>query len=360
MNKKRIVLVTDSFNSGGAQKQLVNLANGLACNSNYIVTTVQYYKFDFFESFLSDTIKVVKILPKKKIIRVCRLVKFLYKEKPDVIISFLHGPNNYSAIYKLLFFWRKVFLIVGERNLNINKLKLKDFLIRTSHLFANKIVCNSYAQQVKLKPYFGKKLTVILNGTDVTGVVTKKFDAETYKTQKRRFIVSARVASQKNPLLLLEAINKLKNELDFIVHWYGDIYTNDPVVRQCDDFLKNNNLENYFQFQKSTNQIYDRMIEYDALILPSIYEGCPNAIIDAMICGLPVIASDVSDNKMYLNHQKEFVFTSGSVEDLVEKIRMFCNLPFNEVIRIGGVNIEKSREFFDHKKMTKKYMNLLF
>ncbi len=357
--KEKVLLFTDSFNSGGAQKQIVMLANGINEIKEFQVETLQYHDLNFFEKYLSKNIQRNKVLESNKILRILKLILFLKKYKPDYIISFLNGPNNYAALYKMFFFWRKTGLIVGERNLDIHKFGYKDFLIRFSHIFANKIVCNSNAQLNKLKPYFGDKLRFISNGTDVRGVKQKVFDKHIYESKKRKFIVSARVASQKNPLLLLKAINKLKDELDFTVHWYGDVYVNDPIVKQCKDFLDRNNLENHFKFQKSTNQIYNKIIEYDALILPSIYEGCPNAVIDAMICGLPVIASDVSDNRMYLNHQKEFIFTSSSVEELVLRIRKFHDLPFEKIAEIGKENIKKSYEFFDQKKMTQNYLELL-
>jgi glycosyltransferase involved in cell wall biosynthesis len=284
---------------------------------------------------------------------------FLKKQKPDCIITFLNGPNNYAALYKCIFFWRKTRLLVGERNLDVQKLKLKDFLKRFSHIVAHKIICNSNAQLIKLSPYYGNKLVFISNGTDINGIVKKQYNIAKYDNNTKKFIVSARVVSQKNPLLLLKAIQILKNEFDFEVHWYGEIYNNDPVVKQCIDYIIQNELSSYFRFQSPTNDIYQVMKNYDALILPSFYEGCPNAVIDAMFCGLPVLASHVSDNMMYLRHQKELIFNPHLVGDLVDKLRYFFTLPVTDVINIGNENYNKAKYFFDQNKMVSKYVKLM-
>ena len=65
--KRKIVLVTDSFNSGGAQKQIVMLANGIAENDMFEVSTIQYYDYNFFEKQLSSKVVKYKLLEKYKL-----------------------------------------------------------------------------------------------------------------------------------------------------------------------------------------------------------------------------------------------------------------------------------------------------
>lgn len=350
---KKIILVTDSFSSGGAQKQMIMLANGLSDTGIYEIITIQYYNYNFFDDMLSQKIRIEKCFVSNKITRAFSILRFLNKEKPDVIISFLHGPNNYSAIYRLLFFWRNVFFIAGERNLNVDKLKLKDFLIRFSHVFANKIVCNSYAQRTKLIPYFRNKLTVIPNGTNIDGIV-KKTDYEKKKTC--RFIVPARFIDQKNPLGLLNALSQTDN---IKVDWYGEVFENYSIYKKALDLIEQKNLHAKFEIFSPTSDIYNTLISYDAMILPSFYEGCPNAIIDAMLCGLPVLASDVSDNKIYLEKQKELLFDPNSVNDIVDKINVFKEMSAVKRASIGTVNYDDSRVFFDNKTMVDNYLSLI-
>jgi glycosyltransferase involved in cell wall biosynthesis len=351
MINKKIICFTDSFNSGGAQKQMVMLVNGL--DKDHEVQTLQYHDLIFFSKSINQNIKQGKILEKNTILRVLKLLLYFNKEKPDVIIAFLTGPNNYAALYKMLFFWRKITLVVGERNLNIAVLNYKDFLTRFSHLFADYIVCNSNAQREKLKAYFKRKLRFIPNGTNIGDINYKIFSDS--KPSSYKLIVAGRFTQQKNPLGLIKAIKNLQN---ISVYWYGEIYNDNLIYTDCINYLEMNKMKN-FHFMETTTDIYKEMLLYDALILPSFYEGCPNAIIDAMFCGLPVLASNVSDNSIYLEHQKELIFDPFNTKDISDKILKFISLDPDRLQCISNVNRIKAIEFFDSETMINNYLKLI-
>jgi len=245
----KILLLTDSFNSGGAQKQIMMLANGLV-DENYKVATLQYYKLFFFSKYLDHRISRFETIHVNKLIRVFKILRTLYLFKPDCIISFLHGPNNYAALYKIIFFWRKTRLITGERNLNIEELKLKDRLIRVSHFFANKVVCNSNAQKLIIEKIFKNKVLFIPNGTSIDNIVVK----EKYGSEKGvlKLIVPARFTHQKNPLNLLKALSAIKSnrDLKIEVYWYGRIDANENIYNESLKYIRNNNLETFIFFFK--------------------------------------------------------------------------------------------------------------
>jgi glycosyltransferase involved in cell wall biosynthesis len=344
---KNIVCFIDSFNSGGAQKQMVMLANGL-CATNK-VKTLQYHDLNFFSEFLNKSIFQYKVLMTNKFSRIFGILKVLYKENPDIIIAFLTGPNNYAAFYKMIFFWRKTTLIVGERNLNINKLTTRDFIIRFSHLIANSVVCNSNAQKNILQKVFGEKVSFIPNGTIMDNIEVKNITNSNYN-----LIVPGRFINQKNPMGLLKSIKYLPN---VHVYWYGEIFKEYDIYKECIDFIQKNDIDN-FHFKDPTNDIYSKMLKYDALILPSFYEGCPNAIIDAMLVGLPVLASNVSDNKIYLEHQKEFLFDPNNTDDIQRTIKLFYNTDIKRLKEISNNNIIKAKIFFNPEIMVINYIKL--
>jgi glycosyltransferase involved in cell wall biosynthesis len=353
MKNKKIICFIDSFSSGGAQKQMVMLANGLS--KVYDVKTLQYHDLNFFADKLDPTITQNKIIIKNKLSRIISIIYYFYKENPDTIISFLAGPCNYTALYKMLFFWRKTKFIVGERNLNIGEIKFKDLLIRFSHIFADVIICNSNAQKEKLKSYFSRKIHFIPNGTNAPNIELKKYESNNF-TVNKKLIVPARFIDQKNPLNLLKALNKVEG---ITIYWYGELFKNYEIYDVCMKYIETNNLNNKFVLMPVNNNIYNEMIKYDALILPSFYEGCPNAIIDAMYCGLVVLASNVSDNAIYLNHQKELLFNPYSVEDIVSKLNYFQTLEIEKCNEIGKENIQKANDFFNPEEMISSYLKFI-
>ena len=353
-----ILCLIDSFNSGGAQKQMMLLANGLIKNK-YKVATLQYYNLNFWSNHLDKRILRLKCLHKNKFIRTFKIMYRIYKYNPKYIISFLHTPNNYALFYKIIFFWRSIVLITSERNLNINPLEVKDLLIRIPHLFASKVVCNSNLQKLKIENYFRKKVIFIPNGTPVSNIPLKSnYDS---KNQNLKLIVPARFSIQKNPINLLKAIKIIltNSNLNVEVYWYGRIESNDLIYKDSMEFIKENDLDNHFFFKSPSSNIFEKIIKYDAVILPSFYEGCPNAIIDGMLCGSPILASDVSDNRVYLKHQEEFLFNPISPKDIADKIDIFSKKDTFFRQKLGNENRIYAGKNFDVDKMINSYIKLL-
>ena len=130
------------------------------------------------------------------------------------------------------------------------------------------------------------------------------------------------------------------------------------LYKDCLRFINKNSIKN-FHFKKRTTNIYKELVQYDALILPSFYEGCPNAIIDAMYCGLPVLASDVSDNLIYLKHQNELIFDPYNIDDIKKKIHNFVNLSNERLTEISDQNKLNAKYFFEDTKMINNYIKLI-
>jgi glycosyltransferase involved in cell wall biosynthesis len=354
----KVICLIDSFNSGGAQKQMMLLANGLA-NKRFEVATLQYHDINFWSDSLDKRIIRFRGVHRNKFVRTIKVLYILYKYNPKYIISFLHIPNIYGMLYKLLFFLRPISLITSERNLNVNSLNLGDLLIRIPHLFATKVVCNSNSQKIKLEKCFGKKVLFITNGSYVENVKIKsyiKYDCRIFK-----FIVPARFSYQKNPINLLKALKIVLNKSDnsIFIYWFGRFNIHDKLYMIAVEFIKENNLEKNFIFETPTRDIYKKIIEYDAVILPSFYEGCPNAIIDGMLCGVPILASNVSDNRIYLKHQEEFLFDPSSPEDIAQKIQIFCRKGLLFRQQLGYKNRIYAEKYFNLEHMVKSYASLL-
>ena len=64
----------------------------------------------------------------------------------------------------------------------------------------------------------------------------------------------------------------------------------------------------------------------DLFVMPSRYEGLSLAMIEAMACGLPIIASDVRGLKDYItNEQNGLLFPVGDYKALAERILQLAN-----------------------------------
>lgn len=74
------------------------------------------------------------------------------------------------------------------------------------------------------------------------------------------------------------------------------------------------------------HDVMDLMKACDLFVLPSRYEGLSIAMIEAMACGLPIIASDAPGLRDYIDHEKNgFLFPVGEHKVLAERILRLAN-----------------------------------
>lgn len=68
----------------------------------------------------------------------------------------------------------------------------------------------------------------------------------------------------------------------------------------------------------------------DVFVLPTLNEGCCNAVVEAMACGLPVISSDMEFNKDILNQSNSILIKPNDIDEISEAIRSLAD---DEILR---------------------------
>lgn len=92
-------------------------------------------------------------------------------------------------------------------------------------------------------------------------------------------------------------------------------------------------------FQKA---VYQRMQKASLLLMPSIEEGLPNVVVEAMALGLPVLSSDCGGVPELITHDVEgWLFPSRDVVAMAEGIIGFLNLSESEIIRVRQIARKK-------------------
>ena len=94
----KILCVIDSLGSGGAQRQLVEIAKGIS-EKGHDVQVLIYHNIMFHKPILDKTdVKVILIEETNSLKRIFKMRKFIQAANPDLIISFLQTPNLISIL----------------------------------------------------------------------------------------------------------------------------------------------------------------------------------------------------------------------------------------------------------------------
>lgn len=354
----KIICLIDSLGSGGAQRQLVGLA-GLLEEQGNTVKVVWYHKDSFYEYYLDQhQIDYENIVLNGKFSKIKGVARIIKDFTPDVVIAYLDGPVAISCLLRLIGY--RFRLIVSERN-TTQRLNWKERIKFLLCKKADVVVPNSYTQSDFIKKHFPSlknKLVTITNfvNTDYfsPGPVKKEF------SPRIRLLVVGRVNPQKNVIRFLEAIKLIKdNGYGLKVDWYGKAY--DSVYhRECMELLTSLDIEDYIEFHEENKNIQDVYRSADVFCLPSIFEGFPNVVCEAMACGLPVICSDVCDHgRIVKEGVNGFLFNPCQSESIADALIRFIKLPSAEKERMGLVSRENAVQDFSPAIFLRKYNEIL-
>jgi glycosyltransferase involved in cell wall biosynthesis len=154
---------------------------------------------------------------------------------------------------------------------------------------------------------------------------------------------------------LLEAFNNLNNkskDVDLILIGYG------PELDNINKFVKDNKLSNRVFILPPQKNPYPFFIISDLYIMTSLYEGCPNSIIEATILNLPVISSNCNSgpSEILLNGRGGTFYKKKDTYSLMKKISLFMGNKkiFKKKLKVARNNIYR----FEEKRILKQYNDL--
>ncbi|MHC4677085.1 MAG: glycosyltransferase family 4 protein [Planctomycetota bacterium] len=175
------------------------------------------------------------------------------------------------------------------------------------------------------------RMDVIHNGVDqelFTTVGKEKTSAVRSKLalprDKHIFLTSC-LSKRKDPITVIKAFLKSEVSRGAVLVLLGD----GALRGQCSRLARAENNIRMIGFVKN---VKDYLNAADTFISASLAEGCPNAVIEAMACGLPVILSDIPPHREILafNEKAGLVFTPKDTESLSEALSKSRDMDYSE------------------------------
>ncbi len=360
----KILCVIDSLGSGGAQRQLVNLACGLKARGHIVDVFIYYPHQDFFLSELAEAGVAVHALPKKGKLGVnvlVGLVRLLHAGKYDALISFLDTPNVYSVVASI--FSPRLKLVVSERSSHHHdKNKYLALGKRLLYGFTDKVVANSKSQAEWLRryPWLRGKTMAIYNGFPMAD------QAASGEIPPMSFLVVGRIGPEKNGIRLVEALELFRRKHGYVpdISWAGkeDIL---PAGQRYVSALraildKYPGVRAQWNWLGERRDIMDLLREHRALIHPSLYEGLPNVVCEAFIAGRPVIASGVCDHPSLVDEPaRGFIFDPLDPVQICKAIEHVVFLSEQEWREMSENSMNYARSQLGVDRMVEEYEALL-
>ena len=203
--------------------------------------------------------------------------------------------------------------------------------------FCSKIICVSDFDKslvLKYKITSINKIEVVHNGVNIQ-------DIQDFQNSKLSIVFVGRLAKPKDPLLLLKAFNDLSPELKDKASI--SIIGNGPKLKQLQEFIKRTKLEGINLLGSMPRiKVLETLKKSDVFALISDWEGFPYTIIEAMSCGLPIIASDVGGIREALNNECGILVKRGDQQEIKHALERLLRNP--SLIKEMGRNAKERLE----------------
>lgn len=323
----KVVFVIPTLDAGGIENYLLRFLHFSKKEINAIVIVRNFKKGVMYEAY-SEVCDEIYFAPMgnfnpQKMLAFYRLLSSL---KANYVVDFNSNFAGWTMLLSKLAGYenRLTFYRQGKNHFKKSVIKnlFNSFLNKLVYNYSTRILSNSNSslQFFFPKDFNNSKFEVIYNGLDLN-----KFNQEVGKNEMRRklglplnsFLIghSGRLDPLKNQDLILKmalVIQEIKSNVIFVLIGQGT----ETIQLLSDNVL-------ILGYKKNVNQYLNA---FDAFIFPSFSEGQPNALIEAMASGLPILASDIPSIKECIPVEKHKILLSpfdldGFINGLTNLIR---------------------------------------
>lgn len=327
----KIMMTIGSLQGGGAERVMHWLAENLAVRGHQVTLVTQMPKAnDVYRC--SDRVRHLSLggLPRffgsrsiSYVINAVRWRRFLHKAaneaKPDVVLSF---QDKINVNVLLAFLFRPEPVVVCERidpahGPNISwRRYVRPWLYRKR---ASEVVF----QTAGLETQFAAKWK-LKNTSRVPNAVTKVFSEAEVKPGGHEVVAVGRLHPQKGFDLLLEAWAKLDPQTH---DWKLRIIGEGPKRSEYESLIQHLGIEQSVELPGFCPDVITELQRSSIAVMPSRWEGFPNALVEMLALGRAVIASDLPEGctEIVKHGQNGLLFDGTSSDALAKALQLLID-----------------------------------
>lgn len=372
--KKKVLHATCSFDLGGTQRQIMNLCEN-SRDGDFVHQAIEYYpEYNFMyrtgvsldESRYVQGNFVARLLGRwtmnlshrsQELLQAYKFFRDFQAIRPDIVVGWGHAETMVTFLAGAVTRVPKIVFCIRTVNPSHYNLKLGAILDAAHKKMApvlDGIIVNStflqddYSGWVKVAK---EKILVCPNGIEPHPLNEKERLFHRNEIRGRYsisdnaivFMNVGRFSTEKGQTLMAEAFKRLADK-------YGQenlfciLCGDGPTMEEIKGFAGTNNLKNII-FTGRTGDVHLYLSAADIFVMPSDFEGMPNAMMEAMACGIPCVSTNMTGALDVARDGKEALYVdAGSVEQLFEKLCYLIDNP-EERLRLGNSGRERLKEF---------------
>jgi sugar transferase (PEP-CTERM/EpsH1 system associated) len=315
---------------GGAEQTLVNLVNYFPDNYRHVIISLMQYDEEFVKRIknLAVTLTTFNKQPRNDFSIINKIKKLITEYEIDILLcwDWTSYLESIFAARLSLKFPPVIYAIHGKSYEELHGIPWRRKLIHKSmSYFVDAIITiceytkKDYCHTYGIPP---QKVQVIYNGID-----TAKFNNGDINTNRLEFGLNkqhivigciARLDRVKNIQLLIKAVADLKCKLVRLL-----IVGDGPEMDNLKKLSEDQKITNQIVFSGRRNDIPELLQIMDIYVQPSFFEGISLTILEAMACGLPVVATQVGGNPEIITDKYDgILIESDNTDELIQALTL--------------------------------------
>jgi glycosyltransferase involved in cell wall biosynthesis len=364
----KVVFTIDSLAQGGTEQSIAELIAHF--NKDIEIIVVYFYdSHQLLETYKSLNCKLfyLGISDKYGFTKSVRLFyNLVIREKPDLVVSSLYR----SLIISRLVCWFTKIPLVGTfvnesyssdskekfKGLDIIKYYMTWLLDRITAFIPAKVISNSYSISVLNGKALGidsNRIKVIYRGRD-----TLYYKAWNQPERNGKFIWMSigRLIPQKGYEILLQAfyeLKKINSNIQLRIIGEG------PLRNELEILIKELHLEDEVILEGNKPLGWKNLYNANAFVLSSVSEGFSGALVEALLTGIPIVASDIPMNIEAISPGKDaYLFRSKDHHHLYENMLALMN-EYENACELGKIMRLRAIDNYDIQHVADTYIKTL-
>jgi len=372
--KKKIVHITCSFDLGGTQRQILNLceysrdkgaghqAIEIFPEQNYLyrrditLENGRYVKGNYISRILGKW-TLNPSFRSLQMLQVYKLVRDFETLRPDIAVGWGHEVAMITFLAASIARVPGIVFCIRTFNPSLGWTAIGPLLYKAHKKmlpYLDGIIVNSTQLQKDYSEWLNipaEKVRVCPNGIEPTSV--KPEEQRSFRTKIRKIfdipddvvliINIGRFSQEKGQMLLVRAFHRLIDNCSQD-KLYCMLCGDGPTQSSVEEYIHSHTLSNVI-IPGRIDAIHEYLSAADIFVMPSDFEGMPNAMMEAMAYALPCISTNRSGATDIARDNREALFIDvGAVDQLYEKLEYLVENPV-ERKRLGENARERLKDF---------------